>query len=164
MFANLKIVTPLPEHSKQLCDLLIESITINCAADYNNDPEIIKEWLANKTPDNISLWINSKSNISLVAFDTLINKCVGFILISKDGTILLNYVLPAFIYKGIGKILLKKIEEIAQESGIKVLSVISTITAKKFYERNGFIKSGEPEYVGSILGEFPLIKHLNISG
>ena len=38
--------------------------------------------------------------------------------------------------------------------------VISTITAKNFYERNGFVENGEPEYVGNILGDFPLTKHL----
>jgi hypothetical protein len=36
MLANLKVITPSSEHSKELCDLLIESITINCASDYNN--------------------------------------------------------------------------------------------------------------------------------
>lgn len=74
---------------------------------------------------------------------------------------MLNYVLSSHIYKGVGKILLKEMEHIAKLSGIKVLSVISTITAKNFYERNGFVKNGEPEYVGAIPGDFPLIKYLN---
>lgn len=161
MLANLKIITPSSEHSKELCDLLIESITMNCAADYNNDPLIMKEWLANKTPENISQWINSTNNISLAALDTPKGKLSGFVLMNKDGEILLNYVLPSHIYKGIGKVLLKEIEQIAKSSGIQALSVVSTITAKNFYERYGFVKNGEPEYVGAILGDFPLIKHLN---
>lgn len=161
MLANLKIITPSSEHSKELCDLLIESITMNCAADYNNDPLIMKEWLANKTPENISQWINSTNNISLAALDTPKSKLSGFALMNKDGEILLNYVLPSYIYKGVGKVLLKEMEHIAKSSGIQALSVVSTITAKHFYERNGFIKSGKPEYVGAILGDFPLIKHLN---
>lgn len=85
MLANLKIITPSSEHSKELCGLLIESITINCAADYNNDPQIIKEWLANKTPENIAQWIGSKNNISLVTFDAFKDKLSGFILMNKDG-------------------------------------------------------------------------------
>lgn len=161
MLANLKIITPSSEHSKELCALLIESITMNCAADYNNDPLIMKEWLANKTPENISQWINSTNNISLVALDTPKGKLSGFVLMNKDGEILLNYVLPSHIYKGVGKVLLKEMEQIAKSSGIQALSVVSTITAKNFYERNGFVKNGEPEYVGAILGDFPLIKHLN---
>ena len=161
MLANLKVITPSSEHSKELCDLLIESITMNCAADYNNDPQIMKEWLANKTPENISQWSNSTNNISLAALDAHKSKLSGFALMNKDGEILLNYVLPSHIYKGVGKVLLKEMEHIAKSSGIQSLSVVSTITAKHFYERNGFIKSGEPEYVGAILGDFPLIKHLN---
>ena len=163
MLANLKIITPSSEHSKELSDLLIESITMNCAADYNNDPLIMKEWLANKTPENISQWINSTNNISLVALDTFKSKLSGFALMNKDGEILLNYVLPSYIYKGVGKVLLKEMEHIAKSSGIQSLSVVSTITAKYFYEKNGFIKNGEPEYVGSILGDFPLIKYLSLS-
>jgi len=161
MLANLKFITPSSEHSKELCDLLIESITVNCAVDYNNDAQIMKDWLASKTPENISKWINSENNISLVAFDAIKEKFAGFLLMNKDGEILLNYVLPAYIYKGVGKGLLKEMEHIAKSSEIKTLSVVSTITAKDFYERNGFVKNGKPEYVGAILGDFPLIKHLN---
>lgn len=161
MLTNLNFITPASEHSEELCNLLIESITTNCAIDYNNDPQIIREWLENKTPENISQWINSANNLSLVAFDASKNKSAGFILMNKDGEILLNYVLPAYLYQGVGKALLKEIERIAKSSGIKVLSVVSTITAKTFYEKNGFVKNGEPEYVGDILGDFPLIKHLN---
>ena len=160
MLANLKVIAPSSEHGKELCDLLIESITMNCATDYNNDPQIMKEWLTNKTPETISQWINSTNNISLVALDTHKDQFAGFILMNKDGEILLNYVLPSYIYKGIGKVLLKEMEHIAKSSGIQSLSVVSTITAKNFYERNGFVKNGEPEYVGAILGDFPLIKHL----
>jgi len=54
----------------------------------------------------------------------------GFILINKNGEILLNYVLPACMHKGVGKALLIEMEHIAILSGIKALSVESTITAK----------------------------------
>jgi len=47
MLANLKFITPSSEHSQELCDLLLESIITNCAVDHNNDPQIMKEWLAN---------------------------------------------------------------------------------------------------------------------
>lgn len=161
MLANLKLITPSSEHSKALCELLVASITINCAIDYNNDPKIMKEWLANKTPENISQWINSSNNIALAALDAFKNRLVGFILMDKEGEIRLNYVLPAYLYQGVGKALLKEMEHIAKSLGIKAISVVSTITAKHFYERNGFVKNGEPEYVGEILGDFPLIKYLN---
>lgn len=131
-----------------------------CAGDYNNDPQIIKEWLSNKTAKNISTWITSSANIAFAAVDMNSKKIVGFALINKNGEILLNYVLPSYLYKGVGKFLLTKIENAANTIEIKALTAISTITAKTFYERNGFIKNGEPEYVGNILGDFPLIKQL----
>ena len=81
MLSNLKLITPSSENSIELCNLLIESITKICAADYNNDPQIMKDWLANKTSENISQWINSTKNISLVAVDTLKDKLAGFVLI-----------------------------------------------------------------------------------
>lgn len=161
MMANLKIITPTLEYSKELCELIKESIIMNCSVDYNNDPQVMKKWLANKTPDNISQWIDSENNISLAAFDTSKNQIAGFALMSKNGEILLNYVLSAYLYQGVGKALLNEMEQVARSSRIKALSVVSTITAKNFYERNGFVKNGEPEYVGAILGDFPLIKNLN---
>lgn len=163
MLKKMEIITPLKEHAKEICDLLIESIQTNCAPDYNNDPEIMKEWLSNKTPDNISQWICSKDNISIAALHILENKLTGFALMNTNGEILLNYVLPKYIREGIGKSLLSHLEKIAEIKSIESLSVISTITAKKFYESNGFTQNGEPEQSGDISGDFPLIKHLNIS-
>lgn len=160
MLTNLNVIEPSFEHRKELCNLLIESISVNCASDYNNDPQVMAEWLANKTPENMALWIGDKNNISFAIFDVTSDKIASFLLMNREGDILLNYVRPSYIYKGIGKALLKEAEHSARLSGIKNLSVISTITAKKFYERNGFVKNGEPEYVGSIPGDFPLIKYL----
>ncbi|ARB91017.1 GNAT family N-acetyltransferase [Legionella longbeachae] len=76
---------------------MIESITLSCAPDYDNDPQIIKDWLANKTPENISQWINSKNNLSFAAVEK--DKIVGFALMNREGEILLNYVLPSYLYQ-----------------------------------------------------------------
>lgn len=73
---------------------------------------------------------------------------------------MLNYLLPLYLYKGIGQVLLNKIENAAHELGLKKISAVSTITAKNFYEKNGFIKNGEPGLVGDVVGDFPLIKYL----
>lgn len=155
---DIKIITPNAQNVYEICNLLIESITLSCAPDYDNDPQIIKDWLANKTPENISQWISSKNNISFAAIEKY--KIVGFALMNKDGEILLNYVLPSYLYKGVGKFLLNEMEHVAKSNGIQALTAISTITAKSFYEKRGFIKNGEPGYVGSLLGDFPLIKAL----
>jgi hypothetical protein len=35
---------------------------------------------------------------------------------------------------------------------------VSSIPAKEFYERNGYVSDGAPRLVGRIVGDFPLIK------
>lgn len=149
-----------PEHAESVCEVLTRSIREICAKDYNYDESILKEWLRNKTPDNVKTWIESRANYSLAAFDTE-NQIVGFILMSDDGEILLNYVIPEFKSRGVGKQLLHAMEKIAIEHGLKNIKTISTVSAKSFYERNGFLKNGDTMYVGDILGDFPLIKILS---
>lgn len=52
------------------------------------------------------------------------------------------------------------IEKHAKSLGLRNITTVSTITAKPFYERNGFLKNGDTLYVGEIPGDFPLIKAL----
>lgn len=68
--------------------------------------------------------------------------------------------MPGYLNQGIGTALLSEVEKVAKALNLSTLTVNSTITAKSFYEKNGFTCNGEPEYVGDILGEFPLIKYL----
>ena len=156
---QISVAEAKPEHSEEVCNVLKQSINELCAPDYNYDENILNDWLANKTPENVKNWIESKTNYSLVAL-TKENEIVGFILMSESGEILLNYVLPQYKNQGIGKHLLNSLELYAKNLGLRNIRTVSTITAKSFYERNGFVKNGEPMYVGSILGDFPLIKEL----
>jgi len=48
------------------------------------------------------------------------------------------YVLSSEIKKGIGTKLLKFIEEIAKNKGIKIINICSTKSAIPFYEKNGY--------------------------
>lgn len=158
---NFKVCIPTTDHAEEICNIIIQSITQVCAVDYKNDPVIIDEWLSNKTPENVAQWLQSSSNRSCAVVDVERNKLIGYALMNNDGEILLNYVLPDYLSMGIGKTLLNKIEDMARDLKLNKLLAVSTITAKKFYERNGFIKNGEPEYVGQILGDFPLVKYLD---
>ena len=56
--------------------------------------------------------------------------------------------------------MLAKLEIHASLLGINEIKVVSSLSAKEFYERNGYVKNGTPKYVGHILGDFPLIKHI----
>ncbi len=144
-------------HSEGACNVLNRTIIEVCAPDYNNDEEVIEEWISNKTIQNVTSWIESTKLFSMVCV-TGNDNVVGFGLITFDGEILLNYVLPEFLYQGIGKKMLALMEKKMISIGVHEITVTSSITAKPFYERNGYEKSGEPIMVGSVQGDFPLIK------
>ena len=153
------IVEAKNHHSEGACHVLNRTILEVCAPDYNNDATIIEEWLSNKTVQNVTSWIESTKLFSVVCIGTNDN-VVGFGLTTLDGEILLNYVLPEFLYQGIGKKMLALLEKKIISTGIHEIIVVSSITAKSFYERNGYVKNGEPIRVGNIQGDFPLIKQV----
>lgn len=144
--------------SAQVANVLRRSITEVCAPDYN-DQSVIDEWANNKTDVNIREWIQSENTYSVVCTDGKHN-IVGFALASLRGEILLMYLVPEALHKGNGKLMLEKIEDLLSKEGLSEIRTISSITAKPFYERNGFVKNGEPLLVGNIKGDFPLIKKL----
>lgn len=144
------------EDSVSACNVLIKSIKKICAPYYEYDENIIKDWLSNKTPNNVKRWIESDNNYCVVA-ESEKGNIVGFACIS-GGEILLNYVIEDVIYKGVGKSMLKRLEEHAFSTGLNEIYVVSTISAKSFYERNGYVLNGDPKQVGNIIGEFPLIR------
>jgi GNAT superfamily N-acetyltransferase len=158
--ANFQIIPADQIHVDDICHVLITSINELCAPDYDQDPTVIKEWLSNKTPENVSAWISASNNHSHIAVADE-NIVAGFSLINTNGEILLIYVLPEYLNKGMGKALLDKMEFTAQNLGLTTITTKSTITAKPFYERNGFLEDGEPIYVKEILGEFPLKKNIS---
>ena len=144
--------------SAQVCDVLRRSILEVCAPDYNNQ-SVIDEWLSNKTKGNVKSWIQSESTYSIVCTDER-DIIVGFGLITLTGKILLNYLVPEALYKGNGKLMLQHMEKFALQAGLTQIYATSSITAKPFYERNGFIENGTPQLVGGIEGDFPLMKKL----
>lgn len=117
----------------QILSVLRDSI-LSCEKDHENNKKIIENWLANKTEDNLILWINA--GIAFVYKDK--NNVFGFILGSYNGEILLNYVSPDRQGAGIGRDLLNKIKDVYKNNGIEKITLDSTITAKNFYIKNNF--------------------------
>ena len=50
--------------------------------------------------------------------------------------------------------MLQALENHAIASGVEHIDVVSTIPAKAFYERNGYVSNGAPKHVGRIIGDF----------
>ena len=51
-------------------------------------------------------------------------------------------------------------EQQAAQWDLDIMKLNSSITAKAFYERNGYRLTGEPKMFGSTLGDFPFAKEL----
>ena len=137
---------------------LRRSISEICSLDYNNQ-SVIDEWLVNKTQSNVKEWIQSVNSYSVVCTnDDLI---VGFGVITLEGEGLLIYLVPEALHKGNGELMLEAMEQRILSEDIEEIYTVSSITAKPFYERNGYTENGEPLLVGNIKGDFPLIKRVS---
>lgn len=64
---------------------------------------------------------------------------VGFINLSNDGkTLWALYVRQNYIGRGVGSALMQKAEQVIRRSGRKSMTVTSSLTARPFYEKQGF--------------------------
>jgi histone acetyltransferase (RNA polymerase elongator complex component) len=146
------------EDAEAACVVLVRSIKEICAPYYENDEDVLAQWLENKTPAHVRRWIESDRSYCVVAVNGQ-GLVVGFASISGS-EIMLNYVLPEILHQGIGKGMLQALEAYAIASGVEHIEVVSSIPAKAFYERNGYVSNGPPRFVGRIIGDFPLVKKL----
>jgi GNAT superfamily N-acetyltransferase len=147
----------VPEDAEAACAVLVRSIKEICAPYYGHDQNILAEWLANKTPSHVRQWIESGRCYPVIAKRGA--EIVGFAMICGS-EIVLNYVLPEALHQGIGQRMLQALEQQAIAAGLKQITLVSSIPAKAFYERNGYVSNGPARYVGHIVGDFPLIKTL----
>jgi hypothetical protein len=88
----MEIRDAVTEEASAICQVLRRSISELCVADHKNDPEILAEWLRNKTPELIASWIASSGGSYLVAIEGRTILGVGSV--TDAGEITLNYVLP----------------------------------------------------------------------
>jgi GNAT superfamily N-acetyltransferase len=141
----------------QICEVVRASITELCVADHRGDPNILEQWLANKTPENVGQWLSNASNINLVAVEDSTVLAAGCVTIS--GAILLNYVSPAARFRGVSSALLAGMEAAARKNGNVQCTLDSTLTAHRFYNRHGYVDSG-PRAEKRGVATFPMAKAL----
>jgi N-acetylglutamate synthase-like GNAT family acetyltransferase len=146
-----------PDDATAACDVLRRSIRELCARDHKNDENTISAWLENKTPENVRKWLTSTLAYGVVAERH--GKVCGFAMVARNGSVTLCYVLPEVQHSGVGKKLLAEMEAQAVRWGLDTLTVESTLTAKLFYERNGYVAAGDPLTIWS-QPSYPLQKLL----
>ena len=151
----MTIIRPaVPDDASAMSTVLIASITELCIADHKNDSEALASWLANKTPEGISIWFANPANTILVAERAgEIAACGAY---STERKIILNYVSPKHRFAGVSKALLQAME---QALGPGEAWLDSTLTARPFYLGAGWHEAGPTEPYRFVAG-YPMRKML----
>ena len=84
-----------------LREVIRRSISELCEADHRNDPEILRRWLASKTPEIVGSWIMKPGNSVLVAVDDDSILAVGSV--TDAGEIKRNYISPDGRFRGVSR-------------------------------------------------------------
>ena len=142
------------------CDVLRRSIRDCCEPDHRGDPAVLAAWLGNKTPQMVTSWFESPTNVSLVAVRD--GTVVGVALLTGAGKLALCYLLPEVLRQGAGKALLAGMEERAAALGMKTLFLHSTFTAESFFAARGYRRDGNvraPYGIDTVLFWKPLVEN-----
>ncbi len=125
------------------------------AKDYS--PKQIDTW-APKTPS--ATWDTIQENICIVA--EINGTIVGFGDVTEKGYVDRLYTHKDFQNLGIGSQILKRLEHHARQLGLKEVYTESSITAKTFFERHGYIllKSQKKTFRGTNFQNYVMLKSL----
>jgi GNAT superfamily N-acetyltransferase len=154
----MKIRDAVPNDAPAACEVMRRSISELCEADHRNDPEILRRWLANKTPEIVGSWIIKPGNSVLVAVDDSSVLAVGSV--TDAGEITLNYVSPDARFRGVSRAMLTALEARARERRAYRCTLLSTETAHRFYRSAGYIDDGAPQGKFGTTASYPMSKRL----
>jgi GNAT superfamily N-acetyltransferase len=155
---DLLVRVATPADAPRAVELLCSSITELCVLDHKNDPATLERWLSNKTPSNLEKWTVDPDNFVVVA--EFAGELVGIGLLRTPGRINLCYMRPGRTRLGIGSAILERLEVRAREWGLPEIVLTSTVNARPFYERHGFVSDGEPSLAFGMVTDYPYKKLL----
>lgn len=116
-----------------------------CGADYNDSPEHLTEWLRNKTLKIVRSWYSDSEKFCVVA--ELDDEIVGVGSINAKGEIGYLYVSPTARFRGVSKAMLISLENWARSRQFHEITLLSSVTARRFYEAAGYLENGIPVQV-----------------
>src|SRR5215472_15990986 len=128
----MEIRDAVPEDAPAACEVMRRSIIEHCVADHHNDPAILERWLANKRPEIVASWIAHSGGSMLVAAEDDAILAGGAV--TDAGEITLNYVSPDARFRGVSRAMLAALESRAADRGNDRCTLISTETARRFYD------------------------------
>ena len=142
--------------------VLRRSIIELCVADHQNDPATLEKWLENKTVEHFHAWLANERNACVITESGA--KLNGVGMIGRNGEILLCYVLPEAQGRGFGRAILGALEERAAAWRLQKLRLASTMMARAFYEKHGYVSAGDDRACGIGLAScYPYEKTLHES-
>jgi len=139
------------------CEVLRRSISEVCGPDYSRIEGFVEDWLKNKTPEQVAAWIENPDTYFVVACIPDEDGVVGVGSIAPSGEILLCYVIPEYLGKGVGRTILGALEDRARAWELRQLTTLSTVTAREFYIRQGFTQCGAPVMEDGHEIEIPMV-------
>ncbi|MEA5466949.1 GNAT family N-acetyltransferase [Leptothoe sp. PORK10 BA2] len=148
-----------PNDAEISCDILRRSIIDLCEADHHHSPEHLTEWLRNKTPENVHGWYSDPEKFCVVA--ELNNEIVGVGSINTKGEIGLLYVSPTARFRGVSKTMLISLENWARSRQFDEITLLSSVTARSFYEAAGYLENGIPVRVFREAIAYPMKKAIS---
>jgi hypothetical protein len=98
---DIEIRDALPTDAAAICAVLRRSIVELCIADHQNDPGILRRWLANKTPEIVTSWIGQPGSSVLVTVSQ--DRILSVGAVTDNGEITLNYVSPDARFGGVSR-------------------------------------------------------------
>lgn len=145
-----------------ICAAHLASIRGVCARDYS--AEQVEAWCANKAPElyppmiaRNPWWVALLAG-EVVAFTDLDPGITPGRLPDGTGEIMSLYAAPRALGLGIGAALVNTAIDEARRRGLRRLVVRGTITARPFYERMGFARTGCSEHCTSTGVSLPCIE------
>ena len=150
-FASFTLRPAVPGDALSIIDAHRAAIRGTAAGFY--DREVIEEWAPiGVSPERIEGFaraIASGEEIVIVAVDSS-HQILGFgSIVPSNDELRAVYVRSEHGRKGIGRAILRRLEGLAREAGLKELRMDSSINAEAFYRANGFSSEGSAEHTMS---------------
>ncbi|RTL71931.1 MAG: GNAT family N-acetyltransferase [Hyphomicrobiales bacterium] len=153
------IVRPArPEDAEAAALVLRRSIAELCRADHQDDPETLRQWLGNKTPESVRAWIAAYGPRLVVAEAE--GRILGIAGLQPSGRISVNYVSPDARFMGVSKGMMADLERQARGLGLTECTLESTRTALAFYRGIGYTEAGPPVPGFGVTQAHPMRKRL----
>jgi GNAT superfamily N-acetyltransferase len=156
--ARFSIRRAAPGDAEAAVCLCRRSITELCLADHQNDPTTLDAWLRNKTSERFIAWLTDEGKCMIVA-DSGEGVC-GVGMVHRTGELGPCYVLPGRQRQGIGTAMLTALEAQARAWGLAKVFLLSTVAARAFYERHGYVATGEGRAGYGITWCYPYEKNI----